>query len=152
MSSFVVLLADCNQPECNNGLSGKYKLLDSIFLISTNLLTGVYIHLRGKNYTNNSVISISEVGVGEDALLCITDMECFCHNHTGGEFYYPNNTKVPGPEERGRNFIYYDKKHKMIRLNRKPEMNLTGKYRCEIPDSRGLVQKLYFTLQPIACQ
>ena len=48
--------------------------------------------------------------------------------------------------------MYHDKKHKMIRLNRKPEMNLTGKYRCEIPDASGVIQKLYFTLQLIVCQ
>ena len=115
-------------------------------------MTGVYIHLRGKNYTNNSVISIGEVGVGVDALLCITDMECCCDNYTGGNFYYPNNTEVPGPEERGGEFMYYDREHKMIRLNRKPEVNLTGKYHCEIPDARGVIQKLYFTLQLLACQ
>ena len=116
------------------------------------LLTGVYVHLRDKNYTNNSVISISDVCVGADALLCITNMECCCHNHTYGEFNYPNNTRIPGPQERGGEFMYHDKKHKMIRLNRKPEMNLTGKYRCELPDASGVIQKLYFTLQFIVCQ
>ena len=115
-------------------------------------MTGVYIQLRGKNYTNNSVISINDVGVEVDALLCITDMECSCHNNACGEFYYPNNTKVPGPEVIGGQFMYRDKKHKMIRLNRKPEINLSGKYRCEIPDARGVIQKLYFTLQFVICQ
>ena len=63
-----------------------------------------------------------------------------------GKFYYPNNTMITGARERGGGFMYHDKKYKMICLNRNPEMNLTGKYRCEIPDARGVIQKLYFTL------
>ena len=38
--------------------------------------------------------------------------------------------------------MYHDKKEKMIHLNRKPEMNHTEIYYCEIPDARGVIQKL----------
>ena len=121
------------------------------------LYAGVYIHLKGKNYTNNSVISISDVGVGADALLCITDVECCCAipGHRYGSFYYPNKTSIPGPHEREGDsmyLMYHDSEHKMIRLNRNSEMNLTGKYHCEIPDASGVIQKLYFTLQLFVCQ
>ena len=73
--------------------------------------------MKGKNYTNNSVISISAVGVGAESLLCITDMECCCDipDHKYGGFYYPNNTEVVGPQEGAS--MYHDREHKMIRLN-----------------------------------
>ena len=101
--------------------------------------------MRGKNYTNNSVMNIAEVGRGKNALLCMTDRECCCgiYGHRSGQFYYPNGRKVP---IQGNGDVFYrDRREKMIRLNRNRGYQPTGMYRCEIPDASGVIQKLYFT-------
>ena len=102
--------------------------------------------MRGKNYTNNSVMNIAEVGIGQYALLCMTDKECCCGipGHRYGEFYYPDGRKVPIEGEG--DVFFRDRREKMIRLNRKYGYFITGMYRCEIPDSSGTMQKLYFNL------
>lgn len=102
--------------------------------------------MQGKNYTNNSVMNIADVGVGDSALLCMTNRECCCGipGHRYGQFYYPDGSQVP--VKAGGNVLYCDRRDKMIRLNRKFGMYPTGKYCCEIPDARGMIQTLYFTL------
>ena len=102
--------------------------------------------MQGKNYTNNSVMSITDIGIGDDALLCITDKECCCGvpGYRYGQFYYPDGSQVP--TKGGGNVLYRDRRDKMIRLNRKFGLFPIGKYRCEIPDARGVTQVLYFTL------
>lgn len=104
------------------------------------------MHMQGKNYTNNSVMNIADVGVGDNALLCMTDKECCCgiQGHRYGQFYYPGGSQVP--IQGAGNVFYRDRGDKMIRLNRKFGMYPTGKYRCEIPNARGVIQTLYFTL------
>ena len=114
-------------------------------------LLGVYIHLRGKNYTNNSIISISDIGEEETALQCITDLEgcCGTRGQREGEFYYPNNTRMPIKIRR--HSLYRDRTKNMIRLNRNTEVmgNLPiaeGRYRCEVRNATEMLQVLYFTL------
>ena len=119
----------------------------SVLHVTFDLLIDVYFENNGKVYTNNSVISISDVGEGEQALLCWTNwVECcgFPPNRQG-EFYYPNGIQVP-ISKRLHGF-YRNRGEQVIRLNRREGVNSpSGKYRCEIPDADGVMHNIYITL------
>ena len=97
---------------------------------------------------NNSVINILDVGRGINGLLCVTNNQACCATVPNriGEFYYPNNAKVPIREEN--QGFWRGRGDQHIRLNRKVDASTPkGVYRCEIPDVRGVLQDIYITLQ-----
>ena len=61
------------------------------------IIIGVYFELNRVVYMNNSAVSLSEVGEGENALLCKTNKEECCETRPNqfGEFYYPSDIEVP---------------------------------------------------------
>ncbi len=47
-----------------------------------------------RTYTNGNTILITDIGEGDDALLCMTgNTEC-CDSPDDGEFFYPDGTAV----------------------------------------------------------
>jgi hypothetical protein len=127
-----------------NYLLGSYIAIDGFSL----LIVGVYFELDGEVYKNNSVVSISDIGEGDEALLCKTDkVEC-CGTipNRFGEFYYPNGVGVPiRNQQQG---FYRNRGEKQVRLNRRRGIvSPTGVYRCEIPDSNNVMQKLFVNIR-----
>ena len=99
-------------------------------------------------YINNSVVSLTEVGEGaEGALLCKTNLINCCGTvpNRHGEFYYPNGTMVPiNKLQYG---FYRNRGDQVVRLNRREGVILpVGKFRCEIPDTNGVMQSLFINL------
>ena len=68
-------------------------------------LVGVYLLLNGTSYNNNSVISLTDIGMSglaslsNSGLQCITDKMPCCDREKIGMWLFPNGTSVP---ERGR--------------------------------------------------
>ena len=94
---------------------------------------------------NNSIVAINDIGEGDNALMCVTDNTECCKPPSGplqGEFYYPNNNLVNN--QASGNSLYRNRGPQMIRLNRRSGSvpTLTGRYRCEIPDSSGRMQNI----------
>ena len=112
-----------------------------------NVTASVYFELNGKVYLNNSVISLSEVGENENALLCKTDLVTCCGTqpYRFGEFHYPSGETVSVKKaERG---FYRNRGAQVVRLNRREGVTSpTGKFRCAIPDASGTIQNLYIYL------
>lgn len=110
---------------------------------------GVHFTIKGRIILNNSVIFLSEVGEGEDALQCKTDhLDCCATSpNLFGEFYYPSGIKIPSVD--GEGHFYHTRGDQEIRLNRRKGISSeapTGKFRCEIPNANGLIQNLYIIL------
>ena len=99
------------------------------------------------NYTNNSVILITEIGTDStktsgEALQCITELTPCCRQDGAnqmlmGQWHYPSGTEVPGNEgddvffrTRGLN----DGTVNLFRRNAEV-MSPVGLYCCEIPDA-----------------
>lgn len=102
---------------------------------------------NGEIYTNNSVISLNDVGEGEQALLCKTNRVDCCGTlpKRHGEFYYPNGIQVPISKQL--HGFYRNRGPQVVRLNRRTGVTSpSGKYRCEIPDVDGAMQNIYITL------
>ena len=67
---------------------------------------GVRFSLRGTTYQNNSLVTLEDLGEGDDALLCVTDQPACCGPLYNGEmgpaignWYFPNGTRVPSETE-----------------------------------------------------
>ena len=121
-------------------------------------------------YANNSVIDINLVGEGYPgitqtnggALECYTDNTTCCRgidNPDGqpgqgrGEWYYPDGTVVPSPNDRDetKHQFYRTRDDMVIRLNRDDRVPSAilrhGVYRCEIPGAGGGTITRYITLR-----
>ena len=98
---------------------------------------GVRFSLNGTTYQNNSLVTLEDIGKGDDtALLCITNRNACCQ----GNWFFPNETRVPSSGEMWD--FYRTRKQMMVILHRtRGEEN--GIYCCEIHDARNVIQKIY---------
>ena len=104
--------------------------------------------LGGKFYLNNTVAYLEDIGEGENALVCMSSHPFCCGRLSPfrGEFFYPNGTMVP---IYSRQFdLYRNRASSFIRLHQRPNVanQVEGKYRCEIRDNTGTVQRLFINL------
>ena len=103
----------------------------------------VRFSLNGTIYQNNSVVTLEDIGEGEYALLCITDLRTCCRSpYTGemlvlGNWCFPNGTRVPSS-----GVIYRDIHQSVVRLNRR-RGGVEGIYYCDIPDTLNVTQTMY---------
>ena len=101
--------------------------------------------LRGTPYQNNSVVTLEDIGEGDDALLCITFQTACCNSaYTGGSaignWFFPNGTRVLSS---GSNWDFHRNRGQMVvRLNRR-RGGVEGIYRCEIPESMNVTRTIY---------
>ena len=105
----------------------------------------VWFSLDGTTYQNNSNVILENIGEGDDALLCITNLTDCCHqNNTGGpvlgNWFFPNGTEVSSSGE-----MFITRGQRVVRLNRRRD-GVEGIYRCEIPDATNVNQTLYIGL------
>ena len=124
-------------------------LLQSLCLSCT---TGIGLTLNNVQYTNNSVVTITDIGTGSAALLCTTTYLpcCFSGPLPGTHWYFPNGTRV----ERFNTLPYYrsridgnpeftPRRPGTVLLHRNPGATTIGIFRCEIFDEVGIFQSLY---------
>ena len=110
--------------------------------------TDIAFQLSGMFYVNNSNVAIGGIGVGDNALLCLTDATQCCRgsdNPSGtlGEWYFPDGTLVPDGQGASRS-IFRNRGPSVVRLNRRNNaQSPTGVYRCEIPDAIGTDQNIF---------
>ena len=105
----------------------------------------VWFFLRGTTYQNNSCVALEDIGEGNDALLCVTNLSACCRPpYTGeywsalGNWFFPNGTSVPA----GLSDFYRTRGEIMVHLNRR-RGGVEGIYSCEILDSTNVTQTLY---------
>ena len=100
----------------------------------------VWFSLNGTTYQNNSCVALEDIGKGDDALLCVTNQTACCKHPALGDWYFPNESRVP---TRDKNLGFYRTRGKMVvRMHRQGD-GKDGIYRCQIPDSVNVVQTIY---------
>ena len=107
----------------------------------------VWFSLNGTTYQNNSCVALEDIGDGDDALLCVTNLTACCRPpYTGvngsviGNWFFPNGTRVPSV---GKQWDFNRKRGQMVvRLNRQ-RGGVEGIYRCVIPDSMNVNRSIY---------
>ena len=107
----------------------------------------VRFSFRGTTYQNNSIVILEDIGEHDDALLCVTNLTACCrpsgsggNGSVLGNWFFPNGTRVPSLGNQW-NF-YRTRGHMVVRMQRR-RGGEEGIYRCEIPDTFGLIQTLY---------
>ena len=111
-------------------------------------VTGIGLTLNNVQYTNNSVVTITDIGTGSAALICTTTYRacCFSGPPPGTHWYFPNGSRISNTNT----LPYYRSRIDgqisppgSVLLHRNPEGTTTGIFRCEIPDASGAFQSLY---------
>ena len=99
----------------------------------------VWFSLGNTTYQNNSIVTLEDIGEGDDALLCMTNYCCqTTQTQSSSEnWFFPNGTRVPGS---GNNWDFYRIRDQMVvRLNRRGG-GVEGIYRC---DAMNVTQSIY---------
>ena len=106
----------------------------------------MYFRLGDQTYQNGANCPMSDIGEASNALLCMTDNTNCCNApHLIGEFYYPDGSRV-GVRASG-DSLYRNRGQGYIRLNRRNgATSPLGRYRCDIPDSNGVMQSIYINI------
>ena len=97
---------------------------------------------EGTIYPNNSFINLPTLGVGNAALMCITNNADCCSSSSSADWYDENGEQVHQGES-GATALYVTRESGRVNLNRPPGTGTTGVWRCRIPDSVGTEQNLY---------
>ena len=122
-------------------------------------VTGIGLTLNSVNYTNNSVVNITDIGTGSAALNCTTTYLpcCFSGPPPGTHWYFPNGSWVdrfntlPYYRTRINGDPQFTSEPGTVLLHRNPEGTTTGVFRCEILDATGAFQSIYvgYILPPL---
>ena len=104
----------------------------------------VGLSLKGNSISNNSIVLITDIGEGDDALLCTTNRQDCCADPKNrmGEWFFPSETALHNNVTGGS--IYRDRTSATVRLHRRRSVTgPTGLYHCVIPDGSGVNQTLF---------
>ena len=107
----------------------------------------VWFTLRNTTYQNNSIVTLEDIGEGDNALICITDLPTCCRPpYTGemglalGNWFFPNETRVPSSSNQWD--FHRTRGQMVVRLHHR-RGGVEGMYRCEIPDTMNVTQTIY---------
>ena len=120
----------------------------SVWFVCLSCATGIGLTLNGVQYTNNSVVNITDIGTGSAALYCTTTYIpcCFSGPPPGTHWYFPNGSRVDRFDTLPYYRIRIDASRSppgAILLYRNPGATTTGVFRCEIHDAIGAFQSIY---------
>ena len=103
---------------------------------------------KGAVLSNNSLVTLDDIGEGDDALRCMTDNTSCCRppytdsiGQTAlGNWIFPNGTRVPSSD------IQWDfhrtRRHMVVLLHRR-RGEVDGVFYCVVPDKEGNEQTTY---------
>ena len=94
--------------------------------------------------SNNSFISRDLIGVGDDALMCVTGNTTECCASAGNWTDGKGGAVHQGtPGESEEIVIYVTREARVVSLNGNTRGGRPGMWRCDIPDSSGVMQSIY---------
>ena len=113
----------------------------------------VYFSLRGNNYSNNSLVTLTEIGDNmTTALICHTNITSCCGPGSSAlsDWKYPGGTRVKN-DGMNKEYESFTRGDKTTFLYRKEDtLGPTGIYSCEINDSlTNTTQELQVGIYPI---
>ena len=109
--------------------------------------TGIWFALNNVQYTNNSVVNITDIGTGSAALNCTTTYFPCCFSLPPTHWYFPNGSRVQNtntlPYYRSRIDASRSPYLGAVLLHRNPGATTTGILSCDILDASGDLQSIY---------
>ena len=107
----------------------------------------VWFSLNGTIYQNNSIVTLEDIGEGDDALLCRTDITDCCRppytDNYYGNWFFPNGSRVPSS---GSQWDFHRTRgQSVVHLHRR-RGGADGIYRCEIPIPQSDAENVILTI------
>ena len=99
-------------------------------------------------YPNNSIVTITDIGVGDNALFCLSDSSSCCRSSDGigsGDWLFPGKSStVDGSGDTSFADFSTGRRASAVLLNRRNNtIEPEGLYRCDVIDARHTLQSLY---------
>ena len=113
--------------------------------------TGIRFILNGTTHQNNSIAFLEDIGEGDDALLCVTDLTTCCRppftNSIGlnaiGNWFFPNGSRVQSSGNQSD--FHRTRGQSVVRLQRR-RGGVDGIYHCMVLDAMNVTQTVYIGL------
>ncbi|XP_064387176.1 uncharacterized protein LOC135335578 [Halichondria panicea] len=107
------------------------------------------LFLGGQFLTNHAVVTPSDIGDTNNALLCLTPFSDCCDSSNGlaGNWFDPSGSEVAG--DGFGTPLYSDRGPSVVRLNRRADNVDSGVYRCELLTAVGVSMSLHVGLYPL---
>ena len=118
-----------------------------MWLVFLSCITGIGLTLNSVQYTNNSVVNITDIGTYSAGLFCTTTNSGCCSSaNPATQWYLPNGSQVQNlgfsPPSKTFSRTRY-RSPAAVLLHRNPGATTTGIFRCDILDASGDLQSLY---------
>ena len=116
--------------------------------ISSFPCAGVSFWLRGTTYLNNSLVTLEDIGEGDDALRCVTDLTACCRppytSEMGpvflGHLFFPNGSRLPSS---GAQWDFHRTRGQSAILLHRRRGGVNGIYICVVPNAMNVTQTIY---------
>ena len=107
--------------------------------------TGIGLTLNNVQYTNNSVVNITDIGTDGAALFCTTTRPGCCLSSDKSNWYFPNRNAVQRSETQPyyRTRTFSNTGGGTVRLHRNSGATTTGVFNCTILDGSGNLHSIY---------
>ena len=105
------------------------------------------LELGDRNIVNNSFVRRSSIGTGIDALKCVTDNADCCTGPDAGKWTNERG-RAAHQGASGATKLYVTRGSRRVSLNRITGGS-SGMWRCDIPDSSGVMQSMYIYLSGV---
>ena len=100
----------------------------------------------GSNLENNSFVKRDDIRTGNSALKCVTDNADCCTRPDAGNWTDVRGEPVhQGASGTAKMYVTRSEKDGVVSLNRRTGGS-SGMWRCDIPDSSGVMQSIYIYL------
>ena len=120
-----------------------------VHLVCLSHATGIWFTLNNVQYTNNSVVNITDIGTGSAALNCTTTYIHCCFSEPpppGTNWYFPNGSQVQNTDTLPYYKTTIDGSESLpgaVLLHRNRWATTTGIFHCKILAAYGNFQSLY---------
>ena len=87
-------------------------------------------------------MTLEDIGEGDGALLCMTDLTTCCrppYSNTLGNWFFPNGTRVPSS---GQEWDFHRTTGQSVKLLHRRRGGEDGIYRCVIPDVMNVTKTI----------
>ena len=132
-----------NKNTCTNDFTLSSKSVMTLVFLST----GIGLTLNDVQYTNNSVVTITDIGTASAALLCTTtNSGCCSSGNPTTQWYFPTGSQVPNRGVPPPSMTFSRTRSTSpgtVLLHRNSGATTTGVFHCDILDASGDIQSLY---------
>ena len=120
----------------------------NILIIFKKFTSDLGFYLNGQMYPNNSIVTITDIGVGDNALFCLSESSSCCRSDgmASGEWFLPGaSSPINGSGElfSTANFSRSRRSSAVLLNRRNDTIRPEGLYRCDVIDAGNITQSLY---------